>query len=243
MDIDKVIEAANRKGLTLHEDFIRMVAKTTVDIRLAGNAGEFLGSRFGGAPVLPPDFNWPRHEVGTYQFLGQINFSEIESAPSELPATGLLSLFFATDPNNEIFWGDPGYVLGYYSPDTTEAIAHRAPDASEPPSLKVLLQKSVSLPGSPFLSFNWPFSDEVEDVFFHELPEELGKASDYLLGYPSFNTLAYDPTPEGGWISLITLQSHDQLGWNWHDGDKLMVFIEKEKLAACDFTNLICDAG
>ncbi|MBW2960547.1 DUF1963 domain-containing protein [Mesonia sp. JHPTF-M18] len=33
------------------------------------------------------------------------------------------------------------------------------------------------------------------------------------------------------------------LEWNWHDGGYLMLFIEKDKLAKGDFSNIKTDAG
>ena len=44
-------------------------------------------------------------------------------------------------------------------------------------------------------------------------------------------------------MSLITLMSNSELDWCWHDGDKLMVFIEKDKLLNKDFSCLKSDAG
>jgi len=64
-----------------------------------------------------------------------------------------------------------------------------------------------------------------------------------MLGYPSHYSLMYDPTPGEDWVSLITLASYDEFEWCWHDADKLMVFIEKSKLEAKDFSNLKADAG
>ncbi|NHZ95561.1 DUF1963 domain-containing protein [Massilia sp. CCM 8734] len=55
--------------------------------------------------------------------------------------------------------------------------------------------------------------------------------------------LAYDPTPEKDWVSLLTLVSHEALQWCWQDGAKLMVFIHKDKLKEADFSELRCDAG
>lgn len=64
-----------------------------------------------------------------------------------------------------------------------------------------------------------------------------------LLGYPSHYSLSYDPTPGPQWVSLLALHSHDAFEWCWHGGDKLMVFIEQDGLAARDFGALQCDAG
>ena len=66
---------------------------------------------------------------------------------------------------------------------------------------------------------------------------------DKLLGYPSVSSLGYDPTPGPKWLPLLTLTSHDHLEWCWHDGDYLFVFIERDRLAARDFSRLRSDAG
>jgi len=42
---------------------------------------------------------------------------------------------------------------------------------------------------------------------------------------------------------LLTLRSLKQFDWCWHDGDRPMVFIERERLAECDFSRLKGDAG
>ncbi|WP_081909417.1 DUF1963 domain-containing protein [Aureispira sp. CCB-QB1] len=44
-------------------------------------------------------------------------------------------------------------------------------------------------------------------------------------------------------MSLLNLASIQELDWCWHDGDFLMLFIEKEKLAKGDFSNIQSDAG
>jgi hypothetical protein len=37
--------------------------------------------------------------------------------------------------------------------------------------------------------------------------------------------------------------SDDDLEWCWHDGDWLVTFIERERLAAADFATIKADAG
>lgn len=68
-------------------------------------------------------------------------------------------------------------------------------------------------------------------------------ADHYLFGYPSYCTLGYDPTPGPDWVSLLTVRSSADLEWCWHDGDRLMVFIQAEQLQRKDFRMLKCDAG
>ena len=95
------------------------------------------------------------------------------------------------------------------------------------------------LPRHEDLRDDWPFDRDVLD----QLTDAIDAPGEYLLGYPSFTSLAYDPTPGAEWISLLTVYSLDEFDWCWHDGDKLMVFIESEKLKKRDFSNLKSDAG
>lgn len=222
-----------------HSDFIVSLAKPCVHIRLSDDPIKESGSRFGGHPYLPPDFQWPEHEDGEYRFLGQINFAEIVDRPASLPESGLLAIFYAFDEDGEIFWGDDGYVLGYYWPTVDGHSTFDSPTEDVPDSVAIELTGGIDIPRHQDLRSDWPFDADA----LYELTDALELGSEYLLGYPSFTSLAYDPTPEGDWISLLTVHSLDEFDWCWHDGDKLMVFIEAGKLAKKDFSNLKSDAG
>lgn len=52
-------------------------------------------SRFGGAPLAPPDWRWPVAHEEPLLFVGQINCGELSGLPGaeQLPASGLLSFF------------------------------------------------------------------------------------------------------------------------------------------------------
>ena len=106
-------------------------------------------------------------------------------------------------------------------------------------ALQLIEQEDI--PRYKELRDDWPLDSDafcaLAELAHNDLPR------DYLLGYPSYFTLGYDPTPGPDWIQLLTLDSHEQFGWNWHDTAKLMVFIEKDRLARKDFSYLKCDAG
>ena len=70
-----------------------------------------------------------------------------------------------------------------------------------------------------------------------------GYLDDYLLGYPPGSSLAYNPLPGPEWTSLLTLRSHERLGWDWHDLGSLMVFAEERQLSVGNFSSLKCEAG
>ncbi|MCA9038234.1 MAG: DUF1963 domain-containing protein [Planctomycetaceae bacterium] len=230
---------ANVPSVAEHSEFILGLLKPCVHIRLSDGPIEEAGSRFGGHPYLPTDFQWPNHEDGEYKFLGQINFAEIEDRPASLPDSGLLAFFYADDEEGEIFWGDDGYVLGFYWPSFDGHSLFDSPTADVPESVAISLTGGIDIPRYEDLRSDWPFDRDA----LYELTDALDENSEYLLGYPSFTSLAYDPTPDGDWISLLTVHSLDEFDWCWHDGDKLMVFIESSKLAQRDFSNLKSDAG
>jgi uncharacterized protein YwqG len=235
-ELDAFISADNE--LAPHKSYLSSIAKPCIDITLTGGRIQDSTSRFGGVPLVPQGFVWPTHDTGEYLFLGQINFSEISHTQQSLPKTGLLSLFYASDDEGEVFWGDNGYILGYFFPDL-EGLTLSPEGNPKSKSKKMTFQEGVSIPLHEELRSDWPFDTDV----FYDLRDLKSASEDYLLGYPSHYSLAYDPTPGEDWVSLLTLTSHDELDWCWHDGDKLMIFIEKEKLAKQDFSYLKADAG
>jgi len=250
---------ASNDQLAPHADYLRSLLRPSVRITITGKSPTGLESRFGGKPMVPADFAWPHHDIGLYYFLGQINFAEITDRPASLPENGLLCLFNAdydpeSDNEGEIFWRDDGYVKAWYFTDLS-ALAPMAPPHGHSVKAKTLtLAGELDIPRASDMRTDWPFNFDVLDALLDALLDDGSTfgapavtdgqlALDYLLGYPSYYSLAYDPTPGPDWISLLTLHSHDAFKWCWHDGDKLMVFIEQNRLASRDFSALKCDAG
>lgn len=233
--LKKIIE----DELYLHQEFIKRIIKPCVDIVITEKKPKINESRFAGNPLVSKDFRWPKHEIGVYRFLGQINFEDVVNRPAVLPERGILSLFYAFDENGEIFWGDDGYVLAFYWPEVEDLVVLNDPNDQLREPQKIELVGGVDIPRHKDLRNDWPFDTDI----LYALAEEDYFPENYMLGYPSFRSLGYDPTPSQEWISLLTLASYDEFDWCWHDGDKLMVFIESEKLAAKDFSHLKVDAG
>ncbi len=239
MDTKSLIETASRiESVAPHVDYLLRVAIPSVAIEVEDAPPSPEGSRFGGRPYVPPGFQWPVHDVGEYRFLGQINFAEVGNAQDLLPSSGLLAIFYVYDEDGDVFWGDDGYVLGYYWEDIAGHELLYSP-YDTPQGQRLTFASSLDVPRHIDLRDNWPFD---EDALW-ELTDAIGPPSEYLLGYPSFTSLAYDPTPGPDWMSLLTIHSLEQFSWNWHDGDKLMVFIDKAKLANGDLSYLKSDAG
>ena len=89
---------------------------------------------------------------------------------------------------------------------------------------------------------DWPLGIDLATKY-ERLRRSWHDHDDYLFGYPTNHTLGYDPTPDAGWQSLLTLGSDEDLQWYWHDGDRLVTFIDSAKLASGDFSEIRADAG
>jgi uncharacterized protein YwqG len=240
MDVERLAEVVSEiDAVAPHLEYLNKIAKPRVDIALVDDEPTAECSRFGGDPFVPIDFEWPQRDIGEYRFLGQINFAEIQDAPSILPRSGLLSLFYAYNEDGECFWRDDGYVLGYFWEDLSDHAYVSSPSDDAPAPQRIKLASGIDLPRHEELRKDWPFNRKT----LRQLADTIDADGEYLLGYPSFNTLGYDPTPGPDWISLLTVGSLDEFEWCWHDGDTLMVFIESAKLALKDFSNLKSDAG
>jgi len=233
-------------GLDKCREYLLSIARPSVEI-LTANAAVTPGcSKFGGAPDVPADFEWPHHQFGPYRFIGQFNLTDIPKGPHGLPNDGLLSFFYAHDENGETFWGDPDYVRAYRF-DKSDGLRPMEPPVAVRLGATVTLafQPGVDVPPWPqdgSAAEKWPVSDDLQDAY-RELRGRLHPGGRYLLGYPCNSTLAYDPTPGPDWRSLLTLNSDDELQWCWHDGDWLVTFIEEQRLRAGDFTQIQSDAG
>lgn len=224
-----------------HISFLAESSRPSVDVHLTSQKPQSAASRFGGNPFVPSGFTWPRHEIGRYRFLGQINFEQVSPPSIDLPMSGLLSLFYADDDDGEVFWQDAGYVLGYYWPDfSAHAVVPAPSGVPVNPEVAFELVPSLNVPRHKELRSDWPFEEAAD--FAWDLSLDVN-ADHYLLGYPSHCTLEYDPTPGPEWTPLLTLSSVSELDWCWHDDDRLMVFIQTDQLKSRDFSNLKCDAG
>jgi len=247
MNRNNFLEMIEQSNIANHKEYLSQVLRPAIDILKNKDAEPRLGcSRFGGAPDLPVGSEWPTYEKKPYRFLGQINFTEIASTERGLPSKGLLSLFVADDNDDdddeylEAF--EDGYIHGIYIPETTNLETIMPPHSNIGKTTVIEFFPTIDIPYDEYQLKGWPF-DEVQSDIYTEIRDSLHKSSDYLLGYPSHHTLAYDPTPGAEWISLLTVDSDDSLEWCWHDGDKLMIFIETERLKNLDFSRLRSDAG
>lgn len=219
-----------------HPDWIRHVARPLVGLVRSTLPPARAGSKLGGAPDLPEEVRWPTHGEGSYRFAGQINFGELGPQRVGLPASGLLSLFVADDEDQSVSWQEEQYVRAFFFTDTSELVRRESPTSpSEPQGFAVrFADPAVDLPREGTQRSDWP--DGLAEPLVEWWRERQPRFVAYLLGYPAVSTLAYDPTPGPEWTSLLTLSSNDELGWSWHDGAYLHVFIERARLAQSDFS-------
>jgi len=254
--INNLIEAIEAKKLSKYREFICQSTRPAIDIIRRKNVKPSLGcSRFGGKPDLPVGSQWPMRKSVPYRFIGQINFAEIPPSDIGIPSAGLLSLFVLDNCDDDPFWGDDDYVYTVFTQEPNNLETMTSPpnpnlqlDFENPGVAVVEFHHTIDIPFDEYQADNWPFTrdtfdDGLECEAYYELRKSLHKSNDYLLGYPSHCSLAYNPTPGPEWISLLTIDSDDNLEWCWHDGDTLMLFIEKEKLANLDFSKIKADAG
>lgn len=254
MDLDTLAKHLDASPLLqAHKPYFLALAQPAVAIRLGKKPGQPLGSRFGGQPMVPAGFSWPEHPDGHYVFVGQINFADLpedSGRPAELPTSGLLSLFYGLDEEDNIFWRDENYLKAFYWPDTSGMHELQAPHRWVTKSRELLFENSLDIPRQEELRDDWPVDfDDLYD-WFEEREASGDLPRDYLLGRPSWDSLGYDPTPNpeehpsrSRWRSLLTLQSHEEFNWCWQDGARLMAFIEDDKLRTHDFSRLQVDCG
>ncbi|MBW1296305.1 YwqG family protein [Aquimarina litoralis] len=243
MDIKELEKVIKESSFSMHEDYIKSLIKPSVEISKIASKIKIASSKLGGIPDVPIDFKWPKHEYGDYRFVAQFNLSEISNPFPYFPQKGLLSVFIADDEDGNFFWGDDGYAKVYFFDAENELKPLLNSNFNNQPSIPVKLEPSLDIPFRDELLEDSPLNDEQTEELIYEVLEKVDKKLNYLLGYPFYSSLAYDPRPGENWISLLTLSSVDELNWCWHDGDFLMLFIEEDKLKEKDFSHIKSDAG
>lgn len=247
MKLDDLFKRARRAGLSHHSNFLGAAARPSVEMSVPRPPNKPGRSKFGGVPELPPDAEWPEAPSDEFplHFLGQIDFAAVPDFEGTLfPSSGMLSFFYQYDEDGEADWEEPGFVVAVYHPYSSELVPVPSEDQSDTETVRRLTFRSDwDLPQDEYQAHDWPFLDDEEEAYTEHLSWFERTDADHLLGYPRHNTLTYDPSPGDEWTPLLTVASHDNLGWCWGDGDNLMIFIERAKLERLDFSNLSCHVG
>ncbi len=149
-------------------------------------------SRLGGGADLPPGAEWPTAGARPLAFLGQFNFAELAVSPvvRELPATGLLSVFFDHERAFEFFNSaklpDNRWRVRHIT-DTKKLTRHRPP-GTEVWSHRIEFVEQLTLP-------------DLESPAGRALAKTVADEGDYysLLQYtnPHDNLLGYPLTIHG----------------------------------------------
>lgn len=144
-------------------------------------------SKLGGGPDLPAGAAWPMIGERPLSFLGQFNFAELAVSPvaRELPATGLLSVFFDHDMASDFYNRNP--IPDYrwrvlHIPDTKK-LARCLPPGTSFGSHRVEFVERLTLP-----DLESPWGRELarkvkDDSGYWDLITYLN-GHDHLLGHP-----------------------------------------------------------
>lgn len=246
--LKRLFALASTLGMAAHLEFLGVSAVPAVNLEFDYTTAPAPGSsKLGGEPDLASIEDWPSGGPAPYRFLCQFALDDLPAFDSSpLPKAGLLSFFHVDDPDGEVEPSEEGYVVARYFPGGVEVQPFSPPpgESSPPGPFAVSFNLSLDLPQDEYQVGGWPFATEEEaDAYESQLRNSLRSAPDHLLGYPHHSTLAYNPSPGEEWVHLLTLSSVEAVEWCWGDGDQLMIFIERERLAHGDFSNLRCDAG
>ncbi len=229
--------------------------------RLTVGEGE---SRLGGAPHVPPGFEWPRFEEEELTCLARLRLNELPASP--LPRSGTLVVFFA---------------LGATGVETPPAEACRVvlvPDgaaraAEHPgalPELRMSASAELTLPAEPLSSQEGEYVEgwtelrrrlaAFQGVELEELAEDY-HALHRALGHPDAvdRDMALDAEPEsadpygepppselaaaGEWRLLLQLSSDNELGISFGELERLFVWIREPDLRAGRFDRVQAFVG
>ena len=147
------------------------------------------GTRFGGKPDVPDNFEWPYFEGESYEgvknrplsFIAQFNMEEISQYDTEdmLPKTGILSFFYEL---NSMAWGyspdDKGCARVYYFEDVNALHTVDLPEDMEEyfrlPALNITAASEKSYQSG--VDFMLQREDEMTERWdeFDEVQEKLG---------------------------------------------------------------------
>ncbi|MBY0203044.1 DUF1963 domain-containing protein [Paenibacillus cucumis (ex Kampfer et al. 2016)] len=121
--------ALTQTGLQKHSDELRAIAQSAFTLIEAGSAPAELCAitRIGGGPDLPEGVAWPRNEDGLhYNFLAQINLSDLPESIEYLPSSGCLTFMSDTDlrGGKVLYWPESSHYIHHPLPEDAEDLAN-----------------------------------------------------------------------------------------------------------------------
>lgn len=219
-------------------------------------------SKFGGAPDVPADFEWPKWNELPLGFLAQIDLEEVAPFDVEglLPKSGLLSFFY--------FLADEDWPYGVAEQKdgwrirlfTEPLILREVPIAAlnEYPfaCARFSFEVTTSIPAHPGTvsdtqtSINdWPNWVDFAELYFPQDAHDGGKPQHQMLGYSlainddaRYNAAQYSAHGSyTDWHLLLQLDFDEQeLDFMWGDAGALFFLIHTDDLITADFANAWC---
>lgn len=218
------------------------------------------GSKFSGIPYLPKSRNIPKDLDGNPMFfLAQINFSECPSLP-HFPEKGILQFFISTSLTHYLVSEDiyQHYFKVRYYPNLLpkeELVTDLSKLPIVPPfnspiqnEMSLTFQKTIE----PVSAMDYRLKNYISDEQFQFQLEDGRTFEEYYFekflgaehkigGYPYF--IYTDSRKDSNLLKrydtlLLQIVSDDEQGIMWGDSGIIKFFINKEKLALCDFTDI-----
>jgi uncharacterized protein (TIGR02996 family) len=260
-----LLRAIHENGFVAAKDAILNLAKPTVTIETKHTKESAIslgGSKFGGHPDLPAKVEWPRCGEGPLGFLCQIALPDLQDTQisHSLPKDGML-LFFAyqsyvtgIQAGNIQNKGDLTRVI--YTPANVPFQRRDPPDDLKEegnqilPACRLTMCEDWDLPEAGDRVPDEFAADmdklvQIKEAMFKEdkfeewsaLYRDCRTYGNHLLGC-SVHNRTDDPSPGREWMHLLCLDSDDNLGWSWCDGEHLAVYVHEEDLRNRSFARV-----
>ena len=230
------------------------LTKTAAElVGVAGDRKNF--SKFGGLPVVPPDFEWPTENGKPIPFLLQLDFSEInpKGELKNFPTAGLMYVFVEEVVNKEFEIEHIRKILFF---DKEEYLF----DAEEPYKLQ---KKYKEIYVAPNFIKTYPDIEDCDEALDISCARPHGGMDDayfvlcgensecHLVGgwpshvqYGGFMKACRESEDEN-WVLLLQIKSEYTLHYEdeflWGDGGVIYIYIRENDLIARNFDNIKLD--
>ena len=249
----KLLEKHNMRQFNRWLKEFEHLTKTAAElVRVVGDKKKF--SKFGGLPVVPPDFEWPTENGKPIPFLLQLDFSEINQNGNlkNFPISGLMYVFVDEFVNEEFEIEHTKKILFF---DNAEVLFC----ADKPINLQITFDEIFVVPD--FIK-TYPDTDDCDEAFDIYCARPHGGMDD---GYDSICWENMERHLVGGWPShvqnggfmkdcreneddnwVLLLQikseySKDDDNFMWGDNGVIYIYIREKDLITRNFDNIKLD--
>ena len=204
-------------------------------------------SKFGGLPLVPSCFRWPRHNDEPRQFVAQFDFAEInpDGQLKDFPATGLMYIFI-----DDICNGCDCKVLFFEQAE--KLTVAKKPEDLETVYKEIFLTHELikTYPGIWTCDEAKQICDSnpqngMDEVYSNKTSERCER--NFVGGWSSYGDIDWfmdeQERPEE-WVLLCQIASDencDDDGFMWSDAGTLYFYIRKKDLIAQKFDNVQLD--